>query len=229
MERLHLGSGAWSRGRDWHGQMGVKRSTSCRENKTWCELLFTHNVLLFLFGLLEFIVNLPGARNPLLLEPQPYTLFSFFPSTCPHPFLPPSASDFPIFPLSLSVYIAPGKDDMMDIFNSSPFFHPMSWRECWGLKSQVLSVPEPPGGNRFLWLPPSQHLTSCLTSDSLDSMLTCWGLLWRVRCTRCVTVVMPHEESKGALDWLSWKQTWRWRVASRIYWDVPSEVIPVGG
>lgn len=44
----------------------------------------------------------------------------------------------------------------------------------------------------------------------------------------CVAVVMPYVESKGALDWVSWKQVQRWRVVCRVYWEVLSGVIPVG-
>lgn len=148
------------------------------------------------------------------------------------PFFLPLHLIFPIFLLSLSVDTVTAKDKMVDISKSTP--HPPSCVMEEGLGFEVpgpLPEPEPGvGGGEalFLWLPPLQRLSSCLTSDSLGSTFTCWGLLRKAKCTRCVAVVMPYVQSKGALDWVSWKQAQKWRVPSRVYWEALLAVTPVG-
>ena len=110
-------------------------------------------------------------------------------------------------------------------------FYPVSQGACgvWSPRSsQPLRYLGLGGESLFLWLPPFQFkFMSYIRFPWL-----CVHLLRLVRKGKlhqvCVAVVMPYVESKGALDWVSWKQAQRWRVAFRVYWEVLSGVLPVG-
>ena len=142
----------------------------------------------FPYFLSNFLFFLPV--TPLFLIIFHCSIFFFFSSSLSiwPLFLPPSLM-FPIFPLSFYISIVLSKDDKVDIFNSSPHSLSCVMGGMWDLKSQVISAPETPGvggESLFLWLPPFQSSSSRLTSDSLGSMFTCWGLLGKASCTRCV-------------------------------------------